>query len=107
MPQPIVIKTEILPEPSSVEPDPPVIQQSAHFEPSPSTSKVSSPKFPSPAKIGQEVVKLFKPTTRAAAKAQNIIVPGLQDNAPPAVCPSKTKTVENQAKRKTQKQKKL
>ena len=75
MPQPIVIKTEDLPESSSVQPNPPEIQQSEHFEPSPSTSKVSSAKFPSPAKIGQEVVKLFKPTTWATAKAQNIVLP--------------------------------
>ena len=96
LPKPVPIKIEPDTQSPSVDSESSIgVQQSSSYVPTPSTSKV---KFPSPAKIGQEAVKLFsRKQTRAAARAENIILP--MAPPPPDICPTKTKTLQNQTQK--------
>ena len=104
LPKPIAIKAE-------VHQDSEAINQGSSDSVEPSTSqglpsKVSA-KFPSPSKIGQEVMNLLgktKRTTRATAAADNLVLPAAM--APPDICPTKTTTLKSQAKRSLEKSKK-
>ena len=95
--------TEVHPSPEQTLSPSQITTSPAPSSASSSTSKVKS-NFPSPAKIGSEFVDFFsRPKTRAATKAADIVLPSFESTAPPAVCPTKTKTVETQAKKKLSK----
>ena len=101
-PIPLPIKDEIPDQNLAVEQQlEPEVDPSIRTSPSPETSsKSSTSKFPSPAKIGQEFLNVFsKRATRAATKQEGIVLPAAA--APPPVCPSKSKTLQTQTRKKT------
>ena len=115
LPKPITIKAELQEENEAIDQsasdvvEPSTSQGLSTLEPSTSqslSSKVSA-KFPSPSKIGQEVINLLgknKRATRANTKADNLVLPAAM--APPDICPTKKTTLQSKAKRSLEKSKK-
>ena len=115
LPKPIAIKAELQEENEAIDQsasdvvEPSTSQGLSTLEPSTSqslSSKVSA-KFPSPSKIGQEVINLLgknKRATRANTKADNLVLPAAM--APPDICPTKKTTLQSKAKRSLEKSKK-